>query len=422
MIALSALRSTLIAAVALTVSFGAARCRAAIEPQPGVVIEKPASGPSVEIEGGYMVPYAETIPGTPVTFEMIPVPGGAFQLGSPGSEPERNADEGPQVNVRVKPYWIGKCEVTWAEYHAYMEMYEAFKRLQQMALNGKPTGAGDDWQLVLDHARNGVDANPDDLDGVTCPTPLYEPDQTYSAGHDDNQPAVTMTPFAARQYTKWLSGVTGRNYRLPSEVEWEYAARAGTATAYSFGDTADDLDKHAWYDANADYQLHAVGTKEPNPLGLHDLHGNVAEWTLDQYDAKRYASLKDGVLAADTIAWPKKLYPRVIRGGGWIDGPAALRSAARQKSEEDEWKLSDPNSPHSPWWYTEEPALAVGMRLVRPLAPMSAEDEKRAWEADVPAIRRDVKIRLDEGRGALGVADETLPAAIQAANKLSEGE
>jgi sulfatase modifying factor 1 len=191
---------------------------------------------------------------------------------------------------------------------------------------------------------------------------------------------------------------------------------------HSFGDTADDLDKHAWYDANADYQLHAVGTKEPNPWGLHDMHGNVAEWTLDQYDAKRYASLKDGVLAADTIAWPKKLYPRVIRGGGWIDGPAALRSAARQKSEEDEWKLSDPNSPHSPWWYTEEPALAVGMRLVRPLAPMSAEDEKRAWEADVPAIRRDVKIRLDEGRGALGVADETLPAAIQAANKLSEGE
>ncbi len=400
----------------------------AAEAEPGFAAEAPAEGPSVEVDGRFMVPYTETIPGTEVTFEMIPIPGGEFALGSPAAEADRREDEGPQVKVAVAPYWIGRCEVTWAEYHAYMEMYEAFKRLEQLSLSADPSKSTDEpWKLVLAHARIGSDADPNDLDGVTCPTPLYEPEQTYSAGQDENQPAVTMTPFAARQYTKWLSGVTGRNYRLPSEVEWEYAARAGTTTAYSFGDDPEQLDRHAWFDGNAEYQLHAVGTKEPNPWGLYDMHGNVAEWTLDAYSAGRNAELAKfasagPVAAADAIAWPTALYPRVIRGGSWIDVPEALRSAARQPSEENEWKLSDPNSPHSPWWYTEEPALGVGMRIVRPLAPLTGDDKQRAWEADVPAIRRDVKIRLDGGRGALGFADPSLPAAIEAANKLGDGE
>jgi hypothetical protein len=96
------------------------------------------------------------------------------------------------------------------------------------------------------------------------------------------------------------------------------------------------------------------------------------------------------------------------------------RSAARHKSEEDEWKLSDPNLPLSPWWYTEEPAMGVGMRLVRPLKGLSDEDEQKAWEADVDDLRTDVKARLKEGRGALGNADDDLPEAIEAAKKLDE--
>ncbi|HYO25846.1 MAG TPA: formylglycine-generating enzyme family protein, partial [Lacipirellulaceae bacterium] len=304
----------------------------------------------------------------------------------------------------------------------YMDMYEAFHQLQELAMAADQPGAGatgPEWDLVRAHARDGKQAAADDLDGVTTPTPLYEPSQTYSAGEDPDQPAVTMTQFAARQYTKWLSGVTGRNYRLPSEVEWEYAARAGTATAYSFGDDPALADAFAWYDENADYQLHAVGSKKPNAWGVHDMHGNVAEWTLDGYQEDWYATLAPGpVEAAAAVNWPTELYPRVIRGGGWVDLPAGLRSGARQKSEEDEWKLSDPNYPHSPWWYTEEPALAVGMRVVRPLGEMTADEQIRAWEADVETLRRDVKIRLNEGRGALGKSTPALPQAVEAAQQL----
>jgi formylglycine-generating enzyme required for sulfatase activity len=402
----------------------AALAARAAEPQPGLVAEKPADGRFVEVDGGFMVPYVETIPGTEVTFEMIPIPGGEFLVGSPDDEADRADDEGPQVRIVVEPFWIGKCEVTWAEYKAYMDMYEAFKQLQQLALNASAPGAessGPDWDLVLAHARDGKKADAANLDGVTCPTPLYDPDQTFSAGDAPDHPAVTMTQFAARQYTKWLSGVTGRSYRLPSEAEWEYAARAGTTTAYSFGDDPSELGRYAWFDENAEYELHAVGSKEPNPWGLHDVHGSVAEWTLDQYQPDRYAQLGEGpVAAAEAINWPTKLYPRTIRGGGWLDTADRLRSAARLPSEEDEWKLLDPNFPHSPWWYTEEPTLAVGMRIVRPREAMTADEQERAWDADIDRTRREVKMRLNEGRGALGFPDPALPAAIEAARKLSD--
>jgi hypothetical protein len=257
---------------------------------------------------------------------------------------------------------------------------------------------------------------------VTTPTPLYDPSSTYLAGEEENQPAVTMSQFAARQYTKWLSGITGIEYRLPSEAEWEYAARAGTIAAYSFGDP-EELGRYAWFDENADYQTHPVGTKAPNPWGLYDMHGNVAEWTLDEYRAGRYQELGAGpVEAVEIVLWPTKVFPRVIRGGSWLDLADRLRSAARQKSEEDEWKLTDPNRPFSPWWYTEEPAMGVGLRLVRPLSRMSEETKRRAWEPDVDATRRDVRIRVKEGRGVLGIADQSLPAAVEAAEKLGEGE
>jgi hypothetical protein len=246
-------------------------------------------------------------------------------------------------------------------------------------------------------------------------------DHTYMAGDQPDQPAVTMTHYAARQYTKWLSGITGQQYRLPSEAEWEYAARAGTETAYSFGDDPAEIEKFAWLMENSDYETHPVGTKEPNPWGLYDMHGNVAEWTLDEYAADHYEKLGAGpVNASEAVNWPQQLYPRVIRGGSWLDEAPMARSAARHKSEEDEWKLSDPNLPLSPWWYTEEPAMGVGMRLVRPLADLSEEDKQRAWEMDVDELRTDVKARLREGRGALGTADEKLPQAIEAAGKLDE--
>src|SRR6478736_5619487 len=243
----------------------------------GIVATPPPGVRSVKVEGGYMVPYVEKIPGTDVSFEMIPVPGGEFLMGSPAKEAHRKKDEGPQVRVKLEPFWMGKCEVTWAEYRSFMAMYDAFKKLQRLASNpGTANGAEAEAQrkLVETHAWNGKFEDKWNVDGVTCPTPLYDSTFTYSAGDQPNQPAVTVTPFSARQYTKWISGITGNNYRLPSESEWEYAARAGTTTAYSFGDDRSKLGDYAWFDKNSDSQMHPVGTKKPNPWGLYDMHGN----------------------------------------------------------------------------------------------------------------------------------------------------
>jgi len=393
----------------------------------GISPQPPTDGPKIKVDGGYMVPYVEVIPGTDVKIEMVPVPGGEFQLGSPKSESDRASDEGPQVRVKVEPFWMGKYEVTWGEYQSFMKMYEAFKRFQLLSTSGDKDKAQTDaekrdWALVNSHAWNGKLEEEWGVDAVTSPTPLYDSTFTYGVGDQPNQPAVTITPFAAKQFTKWLSGIFGVDYRLPSEAEWEYAARAGTTTAYSFGDDVSQLGDYAWFEENGDEKTHPVGSKKPNAWGLYDMHGNVAEWTLDEYVPDAYAKLGAGpVTARDAVRQPTRAYPRVVRGGSWLEPADKSRSAARHQSDDEEWKLSDPNIPLSPWWYTEEPATAVGMRIVRPLKPLTANEKKQVWEADFEDIRQDVQDRLREGRGALGVADESLPEAVKAAEELSKG-
>ncbi len=356
----------------------------------------------VAVPGGWMVPYDETIPGTDVVFRMIPVPGGTFRMGSSGDEPGRTADEGPAYEVTVEPLWIGQHEVTWREYKEYMAACNLFIAMQAAEL--RPVTAA-----------NQVDA-------VTAPSNLYDPTMTFVNGEEPELPAVTMTQFAARQYTKWLSGLTGRFYRLPAESEWEHACRAGSETPWSCGTDPQALGDHAWYADNADDTTHPVGEKQPNAFGLHDMHGNVAEWVVDELVADGYAkpaALPQPVAVADTIQWPVRLYPRVLRGGAYYDEASECRSAARRGSrdaggtaENPDWKDVDPNFPKSPWWYTEEPALGVGMRLVRPLVPLAAADRQRWWEADVPSIKNDVASRLEEGRGAQGIVDPNLPADL----------
>lgn len=381
----------------------------------GIVSEDPGNSAAIRIDaeagGGFMVPYVSTIPDSDVSFEMIPIPGGEFVLGSPDSEAERRKDEGPQVRIKIAPCWIGKCEVTWAEYQRFMEQYKVFKKLDELRFTSTRMESAKKQLAEMPRVKEYFEKESLEVDAITCPTPLYDSSFTYGPGEEPQQPAVTMTQFAAKQYTKWLSGITGEQYRLPSEAEWEYAARAGTATAYSFGDDAAQIAKYAWTTDNADYQTREVAQLKPNPWGLYDMHGNVAEWVLDQYVVGHYAQLKAGVTAAEAVAWPTELFPRAIRGGSWLTEAAECRSAARQKSDDPEWALSDPNLPTSPWWFTEEPATGVGFRIVRPLAAMDAKLRQKVWDADIERIQQDVADRLEEGRGVQVSADPRLPAA-----------
>ena len=329
--------------------------------------EAPAGDPPLlEVEGAEsadeasMQVYVERIPGTEATFEMVPIPGGTFTMGSPLGEDDRNADEGPQHAVRLAPFWMGRHEVTWDEYHPFMLKLDLELRRHVRA---EPIPQ-DAW-----------------ADAVSRPTPPYVP-MDFDMGVEGT-PAICMTQFAAKQYTKWLSMKTGRFYRLPTEAEWEYACRAGTTTAYSFGDDPDDLEDHAWYFDNADDSYQPVGTKAPNPWGLHDMHGNVAEWVLDGYDRAFYGSSGDGT-ATDPLCWPTKLYPRIVRGGSWDHDPEDLRSAARIQSKKG-WKVQDPQLPKSIWYHTD--ATFVGFRVVRPLVAPPPEERARYWEADLDEVR-----------------------------------
>lgn len=226
-----------------------------------------------------------------------------------------------------------------------------------------------------------------------------------------------MTQYSAKQYTKWLSILTDDFYRLPGEAEWEYACRAGTTTRYYFGDDADELEEHAWYDENSDYERHDVGLKKPNPWGLYDMYGNVSEWVLDQYNEEGFVHLEAGRTydAVDAINWPTEPDPYVVRGGSWELYSEDLRSSSRLASNNDDWKAEDPNIPKSPWWFTTEPATGVGFRLMRPLdAPATREGREAYWSARSRKDKMAIKFRLEsDGKGARGIVDRELPEAIQ---------
>jgi formylglycine-generating enzyme required for sulfatase activity len=296
---------------------------------------------------------------------------------------------------------MGKYELTWSEYREYMKMVDIF--IDFMGRKMRP---------VTDDNR---------CDAVTCPSNLYDPSMTFKNGEEPRQPAVTMTPYGARQYTKWLSKLTQQVYRLPTEAEWEYACRAGTATAYHFGDDAADLGDYAWYAENSDETTQEVGQKNPNPWGLYDMYGNVAELVLDEYREDGYAELDAKTTAAAAVAWPTDYDFRVYRGGTYDDYEEDCRSASRRATEGDDWKIDDPNEPKSPWWYADPPTLAVGMRLLRPLKTPSEEDLVKVWDAAVEDVQDSADHRIGEGRGAWGLVDPTLPEAIVELEKIKAG-
>ena len=358
----------------------------------GISADRPAEGPIVALENGaFMVPYTQKIPGTDIEFEMIPVPGGEFKMGTPADAESFVEDEGPTVKVDVAPMWVAKTEVRWDMYMEYMRMYSIFKEFE---------------------ARGIRPVNEDNqADAVTAPTELYDSSFTFEYGNDPNQPAVTMTQYAAQQFTKWLSRMSSVQYRLPTEAEWEYAARGGTSTAYSWGDDVDDIEEYAWYFDNSLEGPGYVGTKKPNPFGLYDMHGNAAEWTINEYTENGYQWMVEEQPADATAAakFPTNPYPCVARGGSWEMDPPELRSAARLASNDEDWKEEDPNFPRSPWWFTSDPSRGVGFRLFRSLKELPKETIVRFWEPLPEETKMDVESRVLEGRGGYGLVDEDLP-------------
>jgi len=387
-----------------SIILAASTARSALADQtPGLVQQKPGTGRCVKTDQGYMVPYTMKIPGTDVEFEMVPVPGGKFKMGSPESEDDRNDDEGPQITVQIEPFWMGKYEVTWAEYKEFMKLVDVFLDFKAYKM-----------RLVTDENR---------ADAITAPSNLYDPSMTFANGEDPRQPAATMIAFAAKQYTKYLSNLTCQFYRLPSEAEWEYACRAGSTTAFHFGDDPDELDDYGWYTDNSDETTQKVGQKKPNAWGLYDMHGNVAELVLDQYNEQWYEKLADKAIAkGKMIAWPTEAEPRAVRGGSWDDYPEDCRAACRRGTEGEDWKVEDPNEPKSPWWYTDEPSLCIGFRIVRPLRDATQAEKDKAWGAAVEEVLEAASFRISEGRGAWGLVDPSLPAAIKEVNKRKASE
>src|SRR5262249_44524914 len=151
----------------------------------------------------------------------------------------------------------------------------------------------------------------------------------------------------------------------PTEAEWEWAARAGTTTAFSYGDDESKLGDYAWFTANSDDRPQKVGKKKPNPWGLYDMHGNVMEWCIDLYNKDAYSKFSVDKLTLQPVLKPNgERYSHVARGGSWADEAAACRSAARRGSETN-WSQLDPNRPRSIWWHTS--AEFVGFRVVRPV-------------------------------------------------------
>jgi formylglycine-generating enzyme required for sulfatase activity len=261
------------------------------------------------------------IPGTPVAFEMVLVPGGKAKLGSPAGEAGRGADESPVREVDLRPFWISTREVSWAEYTLY---YESRKEAK--------------------------------VDGVTRPSQpdVIDPKEPFENGAEQgpDHPAISIGWFGAMGYCEWLSKKTGQRFRLPTEAEWEHAARAGAPGA-AFEPLAD----HAWFDANSDAHSHERAKKKPNAWGLFDTLGNAWEHTLEPYQ-------------------PPALGP-ALRGGGWKSPAADVRFANRQNLP-DEWAERDPKRPLRLWWVSD--GNFIGLRIVRPAdpAPKEAQEAARA--------------------------------------------
>lgn len=294
--------------------------------------------------------FTETIPETGISFNMIAVRGGDFVMGSPQDEPFREEDEGPEVNVKVSDFFIGKIEVTW---DAYLEFFSE---------------TGSEGRVSV------YELSTMEVDGITGPTPPWgDPSQGWGRG---KMPAITMSHHAAEVYCEWLSSKTGKNYRLPTEAEWEYAARGGTESPYFFEGSPKDysaetfwnkifgadtatINTYAIYRENSRGRAHLPAAVKSNPFGLKHMLGNVAEFCADYYSPDIYSEYSNGVV--DPVG-PVSGEEYVIRGGSFNADAADIRAADREYTRTTQWLKTDPQMPKSIWWYSD--AIHVGFRVV----------------------------------------------------------
>lgn len=280
--------------------------------------------------------YTTTIPNSTISFKMVPIPAGKFLMGSSDKEKYHKADEGPQTEVSVSAFWMEEHEVTY-----------------------------DEFLLFFQDANTSVNNL---VDAVTRPTPQYI-DLSWGMGKAGGYPINSMQQKTAMMYCKWLYKLTGQFYRLPTEAEWEYACRAGTTTAFYWGDDSANINDYAWFDGNSPYKYQPVMQKKPNAWGLYDMLGNVSEWVLDQYDENYFTTIASKT--NDPIIPPATTYPKTVRGGGYNQSIEMVRCAARNKSDVS-WNRKDPQVPKSKWWLTD--AKSVGFRIVRPFKQPTPEE------------------------------------------------
>lgn len=298
--------------------------------------------------------YTETVPGTSASIRMIAVPGGTFTIGSPRSEAFHQADEAPQRRVEISPFFMGEVEVTWNQFWAFYA--------ETMSEGRTPPAV-----IYANNSREDVDA-------VSGPTPPFGiPDQGWGMG---SRPAITMTHYSAETFCRWLSLKTGKKYRLPTEAEWEYAARGGTSTPYFFEGTPDDysnkgflnslfgadtarIARYVIYANNSNNRSQEPERVQANPFGLKNMLGNVMEYCSDWYAEDAYARMTDG---AKNPKGPESGTEHVVRGGTYADDAAELRCAARGHTRHDDWLRTDPQNPKSIWWYSD--IRSIGFRVV----------------------------------------------------------
>jgi formylglycine-generating enzyme required for sulfatase activity len=295
--------------------------------------------------------YVETVKtanDTEIAFKMVSIPGGTFMMGSPDDEPGRKDDEGPRHQVRVDPFYICSTETTIDLFTAYYQETVTAKKDFM------------DTQQAKEDAEKA-----EGIDAISGPTPVYG---DLSMGYGPKHPAIGMTWHNANNFCLWLSKKTGKKYRLPTEAEWEFAARAGRPDVFGTTSDPEKMKDYAWYDATADSETSEVGKKKPNAFGLYDMSGNVREWVLDFYSPTAYAEAAKKNPAVNPKG-PKTGELHVARGGDYSSPADELRCAARH-FEQKWWRMGDPQIPKSIWWLPEMDI--IGFRVVR-----SIEDDEK---------------------------------------------